>query len=249
MQRGKALAALLVLVAVLPPVAAAQIEHPIKLIDFPSAYGLPRGGYSLRMRIVPAGRVITGIRVGISDYILLGVSYGATNVVGSGSPEWDDRMEFDFKLRVAEETGGIPEIAIGYDSRGYGMQLESGEYEKASSGLFVSAAKTLPFSEFWQVHAGLSRTLDEERAKPDIIVGVSARLSQEFSVVAEYQWGVDKREDGDGTESTTGFLNFGLRWIFMEQLEVDIYFRNVVGPNGSPELNSRSLGFAFYDSF
>ncbi len=247
MHRGRALAALLVLIAVLPSVALAQIEHPIKLVDFQSAYGLPRGGYSLRMRIVPAGRVITGIRVGISDYILVGVSYGATNVVGSGTPEWDDRIEFDFKVRLAEETDVIPAIAIGYDSRGYGMQLESGEYEKASSGLFVSAAKTLPFSEFWQVHAGLSRTLDEARAKPDLVVGASARLSQEFSVLAEYQWGVDRREDD--SESTTGFLNFGLRWIFMEQLEVDIYFRNVVGPSGSPDMNSRSLGFVFYDSF
>jgi hypothetical protein len=247
MQRSRALAALFILIVVLPSIAAAQVEHPIKLVDFQSAYGLPKGGYSLGMRIVPDGGVITGLRVGISDYVLAGVSYGASNVVGSGSPEWEDRIEFDIKLRIAEETDVIPEIAIGYDSRGYGRQLESGEYEKASPGIYVSAAKTLPFSEFWQAHAGLSRTLDEERAKPDIVFGASARLSQEFSVVAEYQWEMDRLE-GD-PEGTTGCLNFGLRWIFMEQLEVDIYFRNIVGPSGSPELNSRALGFAFYDSF
>ncbi len=247
MQRSRALAALFILIAVFPSVVVAQMDHPIKLIDFHSAYVLPKGGYSLRMRIVPGGGMITGLRVGISDYILAGVSYGAANVVGSGSPEWDDRVEFDIKFRIAAETNVVPEIALGYDSRGYGRQLENGEYEKASSGIYVSAAKTLPFSEFWQAHGGLSRTLDEEKAKPDMVVGVSARLSQEFSAVAEYQWAME-RYSGD-PEGTTGFLNFGLRWIFVEQLEIDIYFRNVVGPSGSAELNSRALGFAFYDSF
>ena len=54
---------------------------------------------------------------------------------------------------------------------------------------------------------------------------------------------------GDPSTEKMGFLNFGLRWIFSERLELDLYFRNLTGPGGSPELSSRSIAFVFYDSF
>jgi hypothetical protein len=37
--------------------------------------------------------------------------------------------------------------------------------------------------------------------------------------------------------------------VFAEQVEIDLYFRNLVGASGSPELSSRALSFVFYDSF
>ena len=65
--------------------------------------------------------------------------------------------------------------------------------------------------------------------------------------MVEYHLAVE-RED-DSPSSKTGFLNAGLRWIFSGQLELDLYFRNLAGPSGSPELSSRSIAFVFYDSF
>jgi hypothetical protein len=125
--------------------------------------------------------------------------------------------------------------------------MPDGGYEKASQGIYVVAAKTAPFSEFWQFHGGISRTLEFEKTDPDFFLGVSARLSQEFSIVAEYQLGTTASEDG--STDKTGYLNAGLRWVFAEQVEIDLYFRNLVGPSGSPELSSRALSFVFYDSF
>jgi hypothetical protein len=242
-----AFAALLVTVFSLPASASAAVDQPSELVDTPSAHTLPRGGYSLGLRVVPSGGLLAGLRVGVTPYLQVGVSYGAGNVVGSGEPEWDDGVEFDLKLRLAEEQGPIPGLAFGYDSRGYGGQVEDGGYEKASIGFYLAASKTLPFSEYWELHAGISRTLEEERVRPDLFAAVSARFSQEFSVVAEYQLAVDR--DGDSSGSKTGFLNAGLRWIFSGQLELDLYFRNLAGPSGSPELSSRSIAFVFYDSF
>jgi len=217
------------------------------IVDVPTAHTLPRGGYSLGLRVVPGGGLLAGLRVGVTPYLQVGVSYGAGNVVGTGAPDWYDRVEFDVKLRLAEEYGVIPALALGYDSRGYGRQLESGGYEKASVGFYAVASKILPFSEYWQLHVGVARTLEEERVKPDLYAGVTARFSQEFSVLAEYQLGVDK--DDGSPSAKLGYLNLGLRWVFMGQLELDLYFRNLAGPEGSPELSSRSIGFAFYDSF
>jgi hypothetical protein len=222
-------------------------DEIVQLVDVQSAHTLPRGTYSLGLRAVPAGGILAGLRVAVTDYVLVGLSYGAANFVGSGEPAWDKRAEFEVKLRLAEEDGVIPALAVGYDSRGYGLELERGGYEKASQGFYVAATKTLPFSEYWQLHGGVSRTMEEERTGPDFFVGATARFSQEFSVIAEFQTAVERKDRED--DSRTGYLNAGLRWIFMGELELDLYFRNLVGPSGSPELSSRSLAFVYYDSF
>jgi hypothetical protein len=242
--------ALTALVVVLGAVGAtAQLyEAPFTdLVDLPTAHGLPRGGYSLSIRVAPGGGVVGGLRVGVTSYVGLGVTYGAGNAIGTGEPDWNDRLEFDVKLRVADERQAIPAIAVGYDSRGYGAEIQDGGYEKASEGFYLVATKTLPFSDYWQASLGIARTLEVKRVRPDVFAGLTARFSQEFSVVAEYHLGIDRLHDDD--DSKTGYLNGGLRWVFSDRLELDVYFRNLVGPRGSPERSSRSLQFVFYDSF
>lgn len=242
-----AIAALLSAALLIPVGASAQVEYPTRLIDIETAYTLPRAAYSMGARVVPDGGLVGGMSIGVTPYLMVGVSYGARNVVGSGEPDWDDRVEFEVKLRLAEEYGIVPALAFGFNSRGYGSQIDGGGYERVSQGFYVAAAKTLPFSEYWQAHFGLSRTLDLEKTDPDLHIGLTARFSQEFSVVAEYQIGMGR--SGDDPRSSTGYLNLGLRWVFGGQLQLEMLFRNIVGPSDSAELNSRSIGFVFYDSF
>jgi hypothetical protein len=236
-----------VVVGAWPAEAPALEEHFEQLVDVQSAHTLPRAAYSLGMRVVPNGGVLLGLRVGITPYLHVGLSYGAENVVGSGDPVWNERVELEVKLRVAEDGqfGPVPTIAVGYDSRGYGRQLADGSYEKPSQGLYVVASKALPFSEFWQAHAGLSRTLELEQARPDFFVGMTARLSQEFSAILEYQLTAETKD----RDSKAGYLNAGLRWLFVGQFEIDLYFRNLTSSSDTTELSSRSIAFAFYDSF
>jgi hypothetical protein len=240
-------AAALAAVAAWSPSAPALEEHFERLVDVQSAHTLPRAEYSLGMRVVPNGGVLVGLRMGITPYLNVGLSYGAENVVGSGDPVWNDRAEFEVKLRLAEDGqfGPVPSIAVGYDSRGYGGQLPGGGYEKPSQGLYVAASKTLPFSEYWQAHAGVSRSLELEQAKPDFFVGLTARLSQEFSVILEY----DLAAEADDRDSKAGYMNAGLRWLFVGQFEIDLYFRNLTSATDTTEPSSRSIAFVFYDSF
>ncbi|MCK4410443.1 MAG: hypothetical protein KAW67_10165 [Candidatus Eisenbacteria sp.] len=247
MRQLGALAALSLLLLSFPSVAAGYGDSFTRLVDVQTAHSLPRAGYSLGVRAVPGGGVRTSFAVGVTRYVSAGVSYGAANVIGSGEPDWDNEVEFELKIRLAEEYDIVPGLAIGYDSRGHGSQMPDGGYEKASQGIYVVAVKTAPFSEFWEFHGGVGRTLEVEKTSPDYFVGVSARFSEEFSVLAEYQLGATRNDDG--SDDKTGYLNAGLRWVFAEQLEIDFYFRNLVGPSGSPELSSRALSFVFYDSF
>lgn len=218
-----------------------------QMVDLPTAHTIPRAAYSVGARIGPHGSLVGGLSIGITDYLCVGVSYGAGNVIGTGEPDWEDRVEFNLKVRLAEEEESILGLAAGFDSRGQGDQRPDGTFEKASPGLFVVASKTLPFSEHWQGHAGVSRTLERDRARPGLFVGVSGHFSQEFSVITEYQISVS--EESDEAASEAGYLNVGLRWLLEERVQVDFMFRNLVGSAGSSDLSSRSLAILFYDSF
>jgi hypothetical protein len=247
MRQATALAALLLMLPLTPASALDYGESFTRLVDLQTANTLPRAAYVLNVRVGPGGSLITGVGVGITPYINLGVSYGAGNVIGSGNADWEDEIEFEVKLRLAEEFDIMPGLAVGYDSRGYGVQVGEGGYAKASQGVYIAAVKTAPFSEYWHFHGGVSRTLELEKAEPDFFLGLTARFSQEFSLVAEYSLGVEREEEGKSDK--TGFLNAGLRWVFAGQLELDLFFRNLLGPSGSPEPSSRALALAFYDSF
>jgi hypothetical protein len=247
MRQLTALAALLSVLLLVPSAAEGYGETFTRLVDLQTAHTLPRAGYALGVRVGPGGSLVTGMAVGITPYINVGVSYGAGNVIGSGNADWDDEIEFEIKLRLAEEFDIMPGLAIGYDSRGYGPQIDEGGYRKASQGIYVAAVKTAPFSDYWQFHAGVSRTLELEKAEPDFFLGVTARFSVEFSLVAEYSLAVER--DDEGGSDKTGFLNAGLRWVFADQLELSLLFRNLVGPSESPEPSSRALALVFYDSF
>ena len=236
----------LVIVALSSPAVALDGRFP-QMVDLPTACSLPKAEYSVGARVGPGGAFIGGLRVGITDYLAVGVSYGALNVIGSGDPDWQDRVEFDIKVRLADEDEGPLGLAVGYDSRGYGDQREGGGFEKSSPGLFAVASKTLPFSEHWSGHGGISRTLEQDRARPDLFVGVSGRFSQEFSVTVEYEFPLDS---GDNDEDAgSGYLNAGLRWFFVDAVQIDFMFSNLVGREDSPELSSRAIAFTFYDRF
>jgi hypothetical protein len=246
LKRTAVTALVLGLLAASAPAVESDGRFP-QMVDLPTAQTIPRASYTAGARIGPHGSFVGGFRIGITDYLFAGVSYGAGNVIGTGEPDWEDRVEFDFKVRLADEAESILGLAIGFDSRGYGDQRGDGTFEKASPGIFAVASKTLPFSEHWMGHAGVSRTLERERARPSLFAGVSGRFSQEFSVLTEYQ--VSVGEDGDEASSEAGYLNAGLRWFLAGRVQIDFMFRNLMGSEGSAELSSRSIGITFYDSF
>jgi len=247
MLRRAALAVLALLsLVVVAPAVELDGRFP-ELADLPTAHTVPRATYSIGARLAPGGTLVGGIRVGVTDYLYLGVSYGARNVVGLGRPDWESRVEFDAKVRIARQGNAPVGLALGFDSRGYGRQFDSGAFEKASPGLFLVASREFPFSEHWEWSAGITRTMEERRARPGFFGGVSARFSQEFSVITELQ--ANARTMTEEGESTTAYLNAGLRWFFAKKVQLDFLLRNLTGSRNSPEPSSRSIAFIFHDSF
>ncbi|MFQ5608282.1 MAG: hypothetical protein ACE5GA_10070, partial [Candidatus Zixiibacteriota bacterium] len=95
------------------------------LIDAPTAYSLPRGSFDLRFSVHAGGGLIAGTNIGLSEFLMVGFSYGANGVLSQNDPDYNPSVEFSLKWRLTEETQALPALAIGFTSQGSGPFLEA----------------------------------------------------------------------------------------------------------------------------
>ena len=64
------------------------------LIDIPTAYSLPRGAYDIRFSVHSGGSLIAGTNIGLSEFLMVGFSYGANGVFSQDDPNYNPNVEF-----------------------------------------------------------------------------------------------------------------------------------------------------------
>ncbi len=201
----------------------------LELVDTPTAQVLPRGGYDIWMRLLAGGDALFGARVGMFDIFTFGVSYGGARILGGGDPDWNPRIEFYAKLRVARE-GTYPGLAIGFDSQGFGP-FDDGldRYEMKSRGFYAAVDRSLAFFGYLGLHGGASISLEDGDGEkgPTLFGGIEKSLGDAVLFVVEYDLGLnDNKENGVYGEGG-GFLNTGLTWTVNERFALDLQFRNL----------------------
>lgn len=218
--------------AFIPRAARADLPAmPLRLdlIDTPTAQLLPRGTYEFSLRLLGGGSAIGGARVGMLDAFTFGFHYGGTEIVASGDPDWNPRVEFYTKLRILREAA-YPAVAVGFDSQGLGAFDDSlDRYEVKSRGLFAVAEKTWPVAGFMTFQGGISRSLedDDDDDSPTLFGGMQKSLGDRVVFLAEYDLALNDN-DGDGQFGRgRGYLNTSLAWSVSEALSLEFDFRNL----------------------
>jgi hypothetical protein len=102
-----------------------QAVQPRDLIDCPTAGLLPRGSFDVDVRLFPGGGALGGISVGLTDHLLLGVSYGGAKIISDQKVDWFPQPGVSVKYRLIEETFALPALAVGFNSQGYGAYVEN----------------------------------------------------------------------------------------------------------------------------
>lgn len=184
------------------------------LIDMPSAGILEKGFVGVTLDVLPYGNLISKIEVGVFDNISFGISFGGSNIIGSGKVDWYRYPGVNFRLRLLDETQTIPAITMGFDSQGKGAYLnDKSRYEIKSPGFYAAAAKNFEFLGYLSIHGILNYTLERKDGDKDINlgIGVEKTIGSQLSLVAEYDLGTNDDSEtsiGDGK----GYLNIGARW-------------------------------------
>ncbi|MCH7770709.1 MAG: YjbH domain-containing protein [Bacteroidetes bacterium] len=214
------------------------------LIDMPSAGVLEKGIVNVTADIMQSGVVIAYFDVGVFENLSFGISYGGSNIIGTGSIDWYKWPGINVRARILNETATIPALTLGFDSQGKGVYFDGrNRYAIKSPGFFAATSKNFALWGFLALHATSNYSLENSDGDNfvNLMVGLEKTVGSQVSFILEYNFALnDNNGDfGDGK----GYLNAGLRWSVGNGFTLELDFRdmleNSLREDGSPDRGLR----------
>lgn len=192
------------------------------LVDLPTAGILDKGNVAVDFEAMPLGTVISRVETSPFKNFSIGVSYGAVNIIGDGSPKWYKLPGVAVRLRLFDEETNFPAALVGFDSQGKGEYYNNiinrndtipiNRYKIKSRGFYCSVSKNYELLGFFSLHGVINYSLETEDDKDlNLSVGFEKTIGSQVSFVCEYDFAFNDNSPnsfGDGN----GYLNFGFRW-------------------------------------
>ncbi len=220
------------------------------IIDTPTAGLLPHGNYMLGMRIFAGGGIVTQLGVGFRERFELGVSYGGANIIGQGDVDWNPGVEFFVRYRLFDETLALPAFALGFDSQGWGeYNHEAERYLIKSRGFYGVFSKNYSFLGQLGLHLGGNLSLegrDDDENVPNLFIGMHKSINPDLYIVAEYDLPITSGTKLEDVDNGVGFLNAGIRYLFDDNLFIEVDLRNL---NRNARESDRTLRIVYQNRF
>ncbi len=202
------------------------------LIDMPTAGIMDRGVVGVNTELLPFGTVIAKVEAGIFDNISIGLSYGGSNIIGSGDPDWYPFPPgVNFRFRLMDETILTPSITLGFDTQGKGEYFnDQKRFAIKAPGIFAAASKNFALLGYLSLHGTVNYSPLENKDGDNFVnlmFGAEKTLGSAFSVLLEYNLALnDNSTDvyGEGK----GYLNFGVRWSIADGVTVGFDLRDLL---------------------
>ena len=227
-----------------------EAVEPVILINKPTAGTLLQGSFRANLLAYPDGGILAGLDAGVTDRLMFGISYGGTNVIGTGAVSWNPQVGVNIRYRVIEEGYTNPAIAIGYDSQGYGSYIDSTKrYQEKSLGAFCVISKNFSLLGILGLHGGVNYSFEREDDKsPNLFFGIDKSINPELALACEYDFALNDNED-DALGSGKGYLNASLHWTFAGRLRLDFILKNILKNRKDVPAMSRAIRISYIEIF
>ena len=200
------------------------------LIDLPTAGILEKGFVGVSMDFMPGGIVIPKLEVGVMDGFSFGISYGGSNIIGSGKIEMYKLPGINLRARLVDESVVIPAFTLGFDSQGKGyFDKELNRYQYKSPGFFLAASKNFEFFGYLSLHGAINYSLERDDADKDLNLGFGFEktINERLSIVGEYNFAINDNT-GRALGKGSGFMNMGIRWTVGDGLTLGLNLRDLL---------------------
>ncbi|MFQ5498680.1 MAG: hypothetical protein ACE5FH_03320 [Candidatus Zixiibacteriota bacterium] len=234
---------------------------PRWLVDMPTAGTLPRGFFQIGTRIYPGGGAIGFTDIGLSNRLMIGVSYGGENIIANDDPNWNPSIEFSLRFRFVDEQDYFPAITGGFSSQGSGAWSDDDDrYTFKSRGFYAVVSRSFFFYQWtagWHAGINISREDDGDGDQDlDFFGGVDATFKYNLALTAEYDAGLndDRSTLPNGKPNSfggkgRGYLNMGIKWLFTENLELELLLKDLFVNRRDSRTFTRELRLTYLDSF
>lgn len=217
------------------------------VIKEPTAWTRPKGEVTVSTGFTPW--VIRG-EIAILDFVLLGVAYGGTDVLGFGKPDFNPYPAFQFKFRITNGGPILPAFSVGYDDMGQGRYLDGvnpyltdnewkrtgrrvefdyNRYAIKAKGFYVVASQEYGLLGALGFHFGGNYSIRERNDDDSLnfFIGLEKSLGPYFMAMATYDVGFNDDNDNALGEGR-GFLSAGVRWGVSDDFDLDFYVTNLL---------------------
>jgi hypothetical protein len=200
------------------------------LIDLSTAGLLKSGDIGISFQNMPKGVIITTAELGVIKNFNLGISYGASNLIGVGNPLWYKNPGYHIKIKLFTETRALPSFVLGFNSQGKGNFIDSlNRYEIKSQGIYAATIKNFKFLGYLSVHGNANYSLENKDGNKNInlSLGFEKTIGPTVSLILDYNFALNDnyaKSLGKGR----GILNSGLRWSSAVGLTIGFDFRNLL---------------------
>ncbi len=207
-------------------------------------YPLPpgHGVFNVEFRFGPDGGILGYFNVGIWDRFGLGLSYGASNLIGYGDPEFYEQPGVQIRALAIEEGMFYPSLFFGFDNQGYGDY--SDRYNIRSKGLYAQLSRSLGSANLLIVPSlGVNYCFESEN-QFDMFVGFEAQFGGSGALLIDYSLNLN-----DPTDRNKGYMNAGLRLLFYGEMYFEFSLRDLLGNNVADQQFNRCIKLGFEQSF
>ncbi len=228
---------------------------PRDLIDAPTAGTLRRGCFDIVMRVYSSGGILAGAAIGLSNSLMIGMSYGAEGIISDRSTTRNPQIEFQVKLKLISEEYMLPAFAIGFNSQGYGSYLyDQQRYTFKSKGFFGVISRSFYVGNIGVGgHVGVNYSLENDvdnDEEPSVYFGLDAGFAHDIGFVAEYDMALNDDRGTAKYAKGRGYLSLGLKWLYKENLELELILHDLL-VNRREEVTTfgRELRFTYIEFF
>lgn len=212
---------------------SAEIE-PRWLIEAPTAGTMPLRQMAADIRFSGGNSLLAEVESGLWDRVLLSISFGGQNLLGSQSTDWNPGLGVSARVRILSETESRPALAVGFRSQGFGAYDDLLErYESKSLGLYAVFSRNYrnPTGQ-GGIHFGLNRSFEDDDDDRSLtgFVGTDLEFGGKLALLGEYHFAFND-DDGQALGKGRGYLNIGIRWIVSGKLAIEFDLKDVLENN------------------
>ena len=220
------------------------------IVDMPTAGVVARGEYAVGLFAFADNGVLVEFGAGLLTNLNAGISFGGTQVIGGGTPVWQNLPGFHVRFRAIDETRVFPAILLGASTQGRGRFSEqTKEFQVQSPGVFLAVSKSFRWLGTVAWHGGVNYSFE---APPDARQ-INAYLGFEKSIGSPVSVNVEYNAALYGSRSALveegGLLNVALRCSFGRGFTLEFQVQDLLEHYRGSDGATRTLAVEYIGRF
>jgi len=224
--------------------------QPIQIIDKSTAGLLNKKVIMIDVRNYSENAMMVDFRYAPFKRFQFGISYGATNIIGSNVINFNgSKIGLKVKFRPLEEGIYNPAVAIGINTQGYGKIVKDSTDAHLKKFLYPSEGGYIALSKsflVWMFTLGIHGNMNysfERDTLPSFFNGLDYSVAIDFGLLSnlyllsEYDFKVNDKDVNGINSSRLGLWNIGIRWNVLSNFSASFHMKDMLGLN-------KELGFS-----